>query len=198
MRDIQLDHWYFSGDEEMNTTLDATAVSDQTSNYPELAYSGVVRLTSTDHGFKAGDVPGGKEANCVFIQGTTNYDGLRRIIAVAANTLDILAKFVAETPGGTEIARPALQFDDDWLLHGFKLHLASASATSENLVCSVDANKGAAWDVNIYTKDMNTVQDVIRMFDIPIIIAPKDIVYFTWANTNNQLWGLEVITSRVS
>jgi len=199
-----LDFWYFSGDEEMNTTLTATAISDQSATYPGLFRGeGVVRITSNDHGFKVSENPlnqGHKPPNCIFIQGTTGraFDGLRRIIAVAADTIDVVAPVSVLTPGGTETARPAVQFNHPCWFYGFKVHLSAASATTENLVCSIDADKGAAWDVNIYTKDMNGVQDDIYIPSKPIPIAPRDILYFTWANTNDTLWGLELATFRAA
>lgn len=196
------EHYFFSGDEEMNTTLDNTAVSDQSSSYDKSALGGryrdgVVRLTSTDHGFKAS--PNQKQSNLIYIQGTTNYDGLRHIVAVAANTIDIVAPFVAETPGGTEIARPGLKFDERWMFCGFKLHLSSASATAENLVISVDADRGAGWDFNIFTEDLNTVADRAENYsgDNEIILQPNDILYCTYANTDDRTWGLELITKRI-
>ena len=53
-----VDKWSFSGDSDMNTTLDATAISDQSASYPGLFRGvGVVRLTSTGHGFKVSPNP---------------------------------------------------------------------------------------------------------------------------------------------
>lgn len=191
-----IDKWYFSGDEEMNTTFASLAADDKTSDYPNIYRTGVVRLGATDHGYKAAANPEDRPNN-IFIQGTTNYDGLRQIVAVATDTLDIVAKYVAENPNGQTL-RPGFQFDWDVEFIGFKLHLDTASATAtENLVCSVDADKGAAWDVNIYTKDMNTERDIINIFSKPIPIGAKDRVYFTWANASNRLWGLEILTRKI-
>lgn len=197
------EHYFFSGDEEMNTTFDATAISDLSANYDVSALGGryregVVRLTSADHGFKAS--PNQKDQNCIYIQGTTNYDGLRMIVAVATNTIDIIAPYVAETPAGSEILRPGLKFDERWLFVGFKLHLDTASATAEDLVISVDADRGAAWDYNIFTEDMNGTKDRGENYsgDNEITLEPNDIVYVTWANTNNRLWGLELVAKRIA
>jgi len=193
----RLEFYYFSGDEEMNTLLDNTAIVDVTSTYPGIG-DGIVDITMTDHGFKAPaqfDRP-----THIFIQGTTNYNGLRRIhSAPDANSLFIFGKYVAETPAGTEIARPGLQFDEDWLFMGFKLHLDAASATTENFVINIDSDMGAAWDYNIYTSDMNGVQDLadLSFMDEPVPLKAKDIVYCTWANTNDKLWGLEILAQRL-
>jgi len=197
---IKSDFWRFSGDEEMNTTIGNTAISNQSSSYPGLFRGvGVVRLTSNDHGFKASPQIYGPDApNCIYVQSTTNYDGMRKIVAVAANTLDIVAKYVAETPAGTEILRPGFKFDHPVQFVGFKVHLSSASATSENLVCAIDADRGAGWDTVLYTKAMNTIADLVYQFSTPLIIPANDIVYFTWANTNDRTWGLEIETKRLS
>lgn len=197
------EHYFFSGDEEMNTTIHATAVSDLSVNYDASALGGkyregVVRLTSTDHGFKAS--PNQKQSNLIFVQGTTNYDGLRVVLAVAANTLDIIAPFVAETPSGSETLRPGLQFDERYLFVGFKVHLSSACATAEDLVISVDADRGSAWDFNVFTENMNGVSDRAENYsgDNEIVLQPDDILYCTYANTDNRTWGLELIAKRVA
>jgi hypothetical protein len=197
------EHYFFSGDEAMNTTLAAVAASDQSSNYDKSAlggkYSaGVVRLTlPTDCGFKAS--PNQKQQNLIYIQGTDNYDGLREILAATATTIDIIAPYVAETTSTDDVVRPGLKFDERWEFCGFKLHLDATSATSENLVISVDADRGAAWDYNIFTEDMNGVQDRMEKYaDGEWIIQPNDILYVTWTNSDDTLWGLELVAKRVA
>lgn len=171
---------FFTGDEETNTTLDNTAAADGGVRGTQK----LTTLTSTDHGFKAGSY--------IWINGTTNYDGLKKIQAVAANTITIYATFVAETPAGTETLTAAAYFKKDWELLGFRVHLNAASATAENLVVAIDSNTSSAYDTNLYTKDMNTLQDVIYNFDPPVKLNKKDVVTFTWANTNDKTWGIEV------
>lgn len=200
-----IDKWDFSGDEEFNTTIGAVAAANQTSSYPGVYREGVVRLTSVDHGFKVS--PGlydTKRPNLIYVQGTTNYDGLRKIVAVATDTLDIVAKYVAETPGGSETLRPGFKFDHDVEFLGFDLHLAAAAATAENLVVAIDSDRGAAWDTTLYTLAMNTVQNATPRFidsDVVgerVIVPARDIVYLTFANTNDNLWGLTLYTRRMS
>ncbi len=198
----RLDKWHFSGDEEMNTVIGASAISNQSGSYPDLiratGVGGVVRLTSNDHGFKAtADAWKRNESNCIYVQGTTNYDGLRTIIAVAANTLDILAPYVAETPGGTETLRPGFKYPERSEFWGLALHLAAACATEEDLEISVDASRGAAWDRKIYDEPMYGVQDIIDIFDEPIPLDPNDIVYVTFPNTDDNLWGLTLYSRRL-
>ena len=181
MKKYNHEEFFFSGDEETYTTLDNTAVSDQG--------GGIVRLTSTDHGFKAGAY--------VYIQGTTNYDGLKAISAVAANTFDIVASFMAETPAGTETVKTMYSSGHAFEFLGFEIHLSEESATSENFVISKDASKGAAWDQKYYSQDMNGVQDRSNMFDIPRKCAANDKVDVVWDNTNDRLWGIILFVRRL-
>jgi hypothetical protein len=195
--ELFIDEWNFSGDEEMNTVIGASAITDQSATYKDTK-PGVVRITSSDHGYKASPTPfGDLPPNVIFVSGTTNYDGMRKLLAVATNSIDVVAPFVAETPGGSEILRPGFKFGHEVDFHGFEVHLSTASGTVENLVVAVDSAQGAAWDRTLYTIAMNGVQDYIEMCDPPIRIAPGDQVYVTWANTNDTLWGLKLKTSRV-
>ena len=178
-RDYEILH--FSGDEETYTTLTAGDSSNQSVGSERI----VTRITSNDHGFKAGSY--------VWISGTDNFDGLRKIAAVATNTIDIYAKYVAETFAGTETVKAAAYFNEPWELLGFRIHLSEASATSENLVVAIDSNNGTAYDVKLYTKDMNTLQDVRYRWSPAEPLGAKDAVTFTWVNTNDKTWGIDVI-----
>ena len=195
----RIEVYRFEGAKAMNGTVDAAAVVDKTSTYPDLGRGiGVVDITDTAHGYLAGDredIP-----NFIFLQGTTYFDGLRRIHSVPdVNSLFIYANYTAETLANTDIIRPALQFNEDWLFRGFKLHLGAASATTENLVISVDADAGSSFDFNILTRDMNGVQDLGKFYtDEPIFINKKDILYVTWANSNSETWGLELHAQRLA
>jgi len=181
-----LETYFFSGDEETYTTIDLAAAVDAST--PGV---GLVTITASDHGFKAGASV--SKPTCVYVSGTTNYDGLRRIHAVATNTITIYAKYVAETFAGTETVRTMFTDSKPFNIVGFVLHLDAASATSENLTVNVDADMGAAWDSNLYTKDMNTIKDIVQIYDTPIVCKMNDKVDFVWSNTNNKLWGISVI-----
>jgi hypothetical protein len=185
------DRYFFSGDEETFTTINNAAAVDAT-----IAEVGLVTIPSTDHGFKAGaaELP-----THIYVNGTVNYNGMRKIYAVATNTITIYAKYVAETFAGTETLRTMIKMDSSYELIGFEVHLSAASATAENLLVNKDSERGAAWDTNIYTKDMNTVQNIIRTFDdeIPVRLEADDKIDFTWTNTNDTLWGIEVMVRRV-
>ncbi len=189
----------FEGGENMDIVLAATAVSNQTSSYAqELRRLGVVRLTtSASHAFILGDGP--KYPNHIYITGTANYNGLRKIVAVSAAQLDIEAAFVAETTSGSDTARPGLSFDEPWNWIGFKLHLDAASSTaSENLIISIDAAAGSNFDINHVTLPMNGVQDYDKIWEEALPVNANDVLYVTWANASSANWGLELIAERLS
>lgn len=194
----KLEFYHFEGDEESNSTLAAVAVADVSSTYPDIK-PGVVEIHSTDHGFKNGDqdyLP-----NYIFIQGTDNYDGLHKIWdddAVDADSLYIVAKYVAETTATGDLIFAGLRFDEPWEFVGFKLHLTTACATTENFSIDVDSVRGTSFDVNIRTIPMNGVQNYIWAAPVPIPICANDIVKVTWANGDDRAWGLTLIAQRLS
>jgi len=197
------DVWEFSGDEETYSTLATT--DPVTGNSVDGKH--LTTLGATDHGFKAGSL--------VYIQGTINYNGLKLIQAVAANTITIYAKFIAEATvdtsdtiktmvtydritgkysdaGVTVAAGPPFEF------LGFTLHLnAAASTAAETFVINIDANKGAAWDRKVYSKDMNGVQDIDYFFDEPKKCESGDKVDVVWNNADDALWGIKLYTRRL-
>ena len=198
-----IDRWYFSGDEAMHNTGAASAATDQSASYPGIfGGEGVVRLTltsvGTGHGYKASPQPYGPDApNLIYIDGTDNYDGLRRIVAVATDTIDIVAPFTAETLSTGDTFRPGFKFDHAVEFVGFELHLNTACATAEDLEIHKDADRGAGWDIQIYDKPMNTIKDLTLLFEEPVVVDPNDVVYFTWNNADDRLWGLVVYTKRL-
>jgi len=196
------DVWEFSGDQETYGTLATT--DPATANSIDGKH--LTTLGATAHGRQAGSL--------CYIQDTINYSGLKKIQAVATNTITIYAKFIAEASIDTsDTIKTMVTYDritgkysdagvtvaagPPWELLGFDLHLDAASETAENLVVSVDSNKGAAWDNKIYSKDMNTIQDINYMFDEPRKMESGYKVDFAWVNTNNKLWGLKVYTRRL-
>jgi hypothetical protein len=185
------DLWEFSGDEEMNNTIGATLTTDQSRG----SETQIARITCTDHGLKA--------RSLIYLQGFANsiYNGIKRIDAVDTNTFDILlgvTPFAALTPAGSETAKPIVTYNEPWELVGFELSLDTAGGTTENFTVTVDAAKGAAWDTNLYTKDMNGVADVVQNWSQPRPLQANDLVIFGYANTDNRLWGLKVLTRRKS
>lgn len=189
------DTWEFTGTKTMDGTFNnaAAVVGDSVI----LPYT--TTLPDTAHGLQTGSL--------TYIQGSTNYNGLRKIKTAATNTMLIYGKYVAETLAGTETWKTMFTYDDivkgdlragpPWEFLGFDFTLAAASATSENFVCTVDASKGSAWDNIIYSKDMDTIKDINYMFDESRLMEAGDKINFEWANTNTQTWGLKVYTRRL-
>ena len=195
------DTWEFSGDEETYSTLAAGDAADGGS------YDGkdLTTLPATDHGFKAGSL--------VYIQGTTNYNGMKLIQAVAANTITIYASYIAETFTTGDTIKTLVTYDRitgkysdagvtiakgaPYEFMGFDFTLDSACGTVENFQCTINANKGSAWDNLIYTKAMNGIQYINYFFNEPKKLESGDQIDFTFANTDDNLWGLKVYTRRL-
>ena len=149
-----------------------------------------LRMTNTSHGWIAGST--------LEIGGTTNYNGMRYLRAVAANYMHFnVDTFVAETFTTSDYVYPwiKLKRGTAWKLLQFEMHLSAASATSEDLTLDMDADKGSYYDTNLYTKDMNGVTDILW---IPgegkgVIFMPDDRLKLAWANSNTKNWGAKFI-----
>lgn len=180
----------FTGAKKTYATIGASAVVDVGRTGP--GEENIVDITATAHGFLAG--PSVQKFTCAYVKGSTNYAGLKRIYSVPdANSIYFFNNFTAETPAGTETLRTAYTSDRPFNWLGFEIHLSAASSTSENLVVSKDSDYGTAFDTKIYTKNMNTVQDIIFMVpeEEPIVCASGTVVDLTWDNTNNLTWGVK-------
>ena len=168
------------GDGALNHSIDAVAASDNG--------DGSVMLTlDADHGLLAGSV--------VYIEGTTNYDGLRMIKAVPeTDEISIIAPFVAETPGGTETVKVAIKSKRDYVFCGFRLHLGAAPTTSENLVITADSALDDNFDLKLYDYDLAGTTDLIYAVDTNENLPRKkdDLIRFAWSNTDGKDFGLEI------
>jgi len=184
------DKFFFKGAAAMNGTLNDGSKTDQAGGVDLV----LAELDITGHGLLAGSL--------IYIQGTTNFDGMRRIHSVDTNVINIDVTgdgypSADETVASSDLWFPGVKYDTDWLFLGFKLHLDAASSTDEDLECLVDADKGSQFDVKIYDDSMLNVQDIIQIYEPAIPMAAEDIVKFTWANTNTKTWGLEVWAARM-
>lgn len=191
---LKRDEWFFTGAKAMSGTFDNTAAIDGDSvNKPF-----TTDLTDTGHGLLAGSL--------LYIQGSTNYNGLREIKSLPdANSMIVYAKFVAETLAGTETWKTMFTYDNivqgelragsPFELLGFYLTLdAAATTASEEFTITIDAAKGSAWDNRVYTKVMNGVQHINNMFDTPKECAKGDKVNCVFANADTNTWGLTLFT----
>jgi len=160
---------------------------------PEDVAMAVTDLLAVDvailtHGYVAGSL--------IYIQGTTYYDGMRKILSLPdANSIVIAAPggYTAEKPAGTELFFPGVSYKTDWEFLGFELHLSAAWATSEDLTVTRDALAGSGFDTLLYTRNMNGVQDIVYRFDPAKIMRAGDVAKFAWANANSRTWGLTIL-----
>lgn len=167
-----------SGSGPLNGTLDNAAAVD--------AGGGLVTIPMTGHGFNVG--------NWFQLAGSTNYDGVYKIVAKAANTINVYATFVAETFAGTETVKTALGPGVDFQMIEARLHLSATGGAVENYTITLDSENGAAFDVVLETAAMNADADVPTLWnDKKRYFNPGDVLLFEYANTNSRTWGLEVI-----
>jgi hypothetical protein len=73
-----------------------------------------------------------------------------------------------------------------------RIHLSAASATSENFVITIQSAKGSAYNVVLYTQDMDTVQDLVYQPTKEHELNDGDSLLFTWTNTNLRTYGMEI------
>jgi hypothetical protein len=149
-------------------------------------FEGVVNLTLTAaHDLAVGSV--------VYIEGTTNYNGLREIVAVPeTDEINIKARYVAETPAGTETVKIALTSKKDFKFLGFRLNNAVAPGQADIMTITIDSGKGAAWDTVIYSNDLDAVTDLEYInpnVDLPF--DKNDVLRVAWPNVANRTFGIE-------
>jgi len=171
---------FASGDEEMHTTLAHVAAVD--------AGSGKVTFPSTDHGFKVGSL--------VTIQGSTAYNYTIPIAAVTADTFTGYATFVEETFINTETVRPEIRPGVPFRIMELRLHLSAVTDAAEDFCMMLDSGHGTAYDAKLIAQDLQNVDppDYVVVFTVAEcrIFNADDALYFTYANTNDKTWGLEL------
>lgn len=197
MKNDKHDEWFFTGAKATYGVFDNAAAADDNSVDPPVSTD----LTDTGHGLLEGSL--------LYIQGTTNYNGLKLIKSIPdANSMVIYSKFVAETLAGTETWKTLITYD--WVVQGnlvagqpfeflgLEVTLDAAAATAaENLTVTIDAARGAAFDNLIYSKDMNGIADINYMFDEPRLCAPGDKIDVAWANADGNTWGIKLFTRKL-
>jgi len=176
-----------TGTLNLDATIAASAVVDATTN-SDFTAQGLVTITTTDaHGFLGGHV---------YINGTTNYDGMREISSVTTSGITFkVNKYVAETPGGTETVGFTVDPATDFVLLEINLHLSSAASTSENFTCTLDANAGSAYDYVVFSQDVNTYADI--NFSGERYFENGDKLVFALPNTDGLTYGLDVKYRRI-
>lgn len=171
----------FNGAAPAAGTFDNAAAADQG--------NGIVRLTDTGHGLKVG--------SHVYISGTVNYDGNHAIVAVAANTFDIEAKFVAETLAGTETWVCGSKMSRPGWIAGIAAKLSAGVGSSELMSIVVDSERGADFDVTADSHDFNTVTNWAEMYptDGRLHFEEGDIVKITFANSTSKTFGVRLFVA---
>ena len=191
----KIDTFHFTGAKTMALTLGATLTVEASANPNDKR----VTIGDNAHGYLANSQ--------IFIEGMVSpndyLNGLRKIMAVTTDTFDVqignFETFAAGTPAGTETAAPIVTYDEYWELIGFDLHLNTAGATgSDTFTASINADFGDAFDTNLYSKDMNTIKDIVFRYSTPILLEPNDQAVFGWANANSRTWGLRVFARKYS
>lgn len=79
------------------------------------------------------------------------------------------------------------------MLYALKLHLSATGGTVENFTATVDSVTAAAYDILLFSQDMNTTTDILWVPEHPIPIFNGDEIDFAYANSNTRTYGLEVI-----
>jgi hypothetical protein len=168
----------FNGAAAANGTFNNAAVTDQG--------NGIVRLPDTAHGLKAG--------SHVYISGTGNYDGNHELKAVATNSFDIEAKYVAETLAGTETWVSGSRMKRPGWVAGIAAKLSAGVGSSELMSIVCDSNRGADFDVTADSHDFNTETNWAEFYDEVnrLYFEENDIIKITFANSTAKTFGVRL------
>uniref|UniRef100_A0A6M3IKN9 Uncharacterized protein n=1 Tax=viral metagenome TaxID=1070528 RepID=A0A6M3IKN9_9ZZZZ len=171
-------HLYASGAKSMSDTITAGAIT--------LNGDGTVTVTVNAHGFAVDSM--------VYYQGTTAYNGLHKLTAVAANTQTFaVTNEIAETMGGTETCDIIVKPEVPFTLHEVRLNVGVAATTAENFTMQLDSGYGAAWDCILDTVPMAGETDIHRMPTRPMRFQAGDALLFDWTNTDAKTWSIEIV-----
>jgi hypothetical protein len=185
---------YASGALAMSGTLHATALADV--GLLENKYYILVK-TAANHGIVAGSQLWFSDLdNDTILSYRSNQ--MRSIYsAPAADTLRVACPegYTAGAPSTSELYAAGYVSDDNWLFHGFKLHLSAAETSGETLTLKTTAKRGAAWNSLVLTQPMIGKTDVLYFPSVPIPYVGGDSVQFAWTNTGAATWGLEMFVS---
>lgn len=182
------DTWFFTGAKATYGVFNGADAADGQSITPPFTTD----LTDSTHGLLAG--------SCLYIQGTTNYDGLKKIASIPdANSMVIYNKFIAETLAGTETWKVMYSSPHPFEFIGYEIKFNTApTATSESLVVSLDANFGTAFDVQYDTDTVDDKTTINEYFsDVPKLCMGGDKINFAWANGDAVTWGIKIFTRRL-
>jgi len=156
-----------------------------------------VSIASANHMFYTGAE--------ITINGTTYFDDTYAITARDSTSFTITfaatATALAETFSGATVS-VSLKPDVDFQLLGFTLCLDSAASTAEQLSITVDSNSTsystAEWDVDIYSKSMTGVKEIVKSFGMDEMYRYKggDEIDVIWVNTDSREWTITLVWRR--
>lgn len=172
-----IQHLYCGGDNGFSATLDNDDVVDNG--------DGTVKIPATDHGFLG-------VGSVVYIEGTTNYDGMREITEVNTDDFSIKADYTAEELAGTETAKVAIDWSRPIDLIEVRLAFSTAP-TQDTFTVTIDSNMGAGWDFVLESQAMNGISDHQAVQSVLQAIHKDDVLRFAFANNDGRTWGLEVL-----
>jgi len=81
---------------------------------------------------------------------------------------------------------------DEFAVDRFEIHLSAACGTSENLTITKDSSTGAEYNVIYNAKDLNALTDYVWMPARPIECASGDKLIISFANTDDNTWGMSL------
>jgi len=170
----------------------AKALSQTINNAAAVTADGGLQTTIpiTTHGYLAG--------SNIYITGSTNYSGLKRITAVATSTITIQAPFVAETFAGTETTRFAYPCPVACEIAELRIHLSTAPTTANDFVITCDAARGSAYDTVVFSKAMTGLTDYIWVPEDEVTFNIDDILVCTYTNTDVRTLGIELKIRRIA
>ena len=94
---------------------------------------------------------------------------------------------------GSGAMQAEIGVEETWEMVGFDLTL-TALGSAENLTVTRDTAVGSAWDINIYKKDMDAIEDLAFFWrvggDKGYPMNKGDKAVFAWDNSGNAGWGL--------
>lgn len=95
---------------------------------------------------------------------------------------------------GSGAISETFQPNHDFTIVGIRLHLSAAGGAG-TFTAQVDSELGAAFDNVLISQDMTSVSDINWFLDPTNILlgySRSEKIVFSYANSNNRTWGLQV------
>ena len=95
--------------------------------------------------------------------------------------------------GAAAIAATLPVTSGDYCIEEVRLHLSAVGGAAEAFTVTIDSGVNAAYDVLLFSQDMNALTDIVWRPVHPPFIDDADEVDFAWANSGTKTYGLEVV-----